>query len=109
MPMVPLQYVLRSLLMTATINHEEQSDFHTKAHQIYENELKEQLLVSHLGKVVAIHPDSGDHEVADTHRAAGMALAKRHARDGRIVVLRIGPPTDADILMASRMLASQKS
>jgi hypothetical protein len=95
--------------MTETITDKVQLDFHTRAHEIYENELKERLLVSDLGKAVAIHPDSGDFEVADTHRNAGMALAKRHARDGRIVVLRIGPPTDADILMASRMLATQKS
>jgi hypothetical protein len=95
--------------MTATINDEEQSDFYQKAMEIYESELKERLLLSSLGRAVAIHADSGDFEVADTHRVAGMALAKRHPRDGRIVVLRIGPPTDNDIRMGSRMLAARKS
>jgi hypothetical protein len=95
--------------MTAAGVEEELDDWQKKAFDFYETDLKDRLVASHMGKVLAIHSESGDYEIADTHADAGMMLAKRHVRDGRIVVFRIGPPTDTDIRMAGRMLAGRKS
>ena len=95
--------------MTATRTEDELEGWQKDAFDLYDAELRDHLQTTHLGKVVAIHPESGDYEVADTHRDAGMILSKRHSRDGRIVVFRIGPPTDTDIRMAGRFLAGSKS
>jgi hypothetical protein len=86
---------------------EDLADFEKKAVVLYETELKERLLESHLGKAVAIHPDSGDLAIGETHREAGLALLKRHAQDGRIVTLTIGPPTEKDIQLHSRFVLAE--
>jgi hypothetical protein len=57
---------------------------------------------------VAVHVDTGDYAVAESHSAAARALLARHEPDGRIVTLTIGPPTDADLRLAARMTAGRK-
>ena len=74
------------------------------AQRIYNSRLRETLERDHLGAAVAIHVDSGDFAVGPTHRDAALALLKRHQPDGRIVTLTIGPPTDSDLALISRMI-----
>lgn len=77
--------------------------------QIHEGKLKALLEPEHNGQAVAIHVDSEDYALGDTHSAAARALLERHtAPDGRIVTLTIGPPTEADRRLAYRVLAGQK-
>lgn len=75
---------------------------------LYENRLKALLEPEHNGKAVAIHVDSGDYAVADTHGDAAHTLIQRHEADGRIVTRTIGPPTEADQRLAVRILAGRK-
>lgn len=93
--------------MTATIDNEELTDFEKKALESYETALKDHLLATHLGKAVAIHPDSGDYEIANTRSNAARALT-RHESNGKIVTLRIGPPTGSDNRLVARILAARK-
>lgn len=79
-----------------------------QALRIYEQRLKRQLEAEHMGEAVAIHVDTGDYALGRTHSQALKALLARHARDGRIATLRIGPPTDSDIRLAARISASRK-
>jgi len=78
------------------------------AQQFYDTNLKEALESSFLGMAVAIHVDSGDYEVGETHRDAARKILSRHARDGRVVTLTIGPPTDRDIRLATRLASGAK-
>lgn len=79
-----------------------------QARNIYETRLRTLLERDHLGQAVAIHVDSGDYAVASSHNEAARLLLARHERDGRIVTLTIGPPTDTDLRLAARMAANQK-
>lgn len=72
---------------------------------LYETNLKVALEQQYLGQAVAIHPDTGDYAVGPTHSKAAAVLLARHEPDGRIVTLTIGPPTDADLRLASRATA----
>jgi len=78
------------------------------ARTLYETRLKALLGPDHTGQAVAIHVDTGDHAVAGTHRDAALTLLSRHAPDGRIVTLTIGPPTDADLRLTARLTAGPK-
>ncbi|MCX6365931.1 MAG: hypothetical protein NTX57_04395 [Armatimonadetes bacterium] len=82
-------------------------DERTRAHQIYEEQLRAFLEPKHLGKVIAIHPGTGEYVIGETRKAAGMALWERF-KDGSIVVFRIGPPTDDDIRMFYRLEAEKQ-
>jgi hypothetical protein len=75
---------------------------------LYENKLKAILEPEHNGRAVAIHVDSEDYAVADTHSNAARSLLQRHKPDGRIVTLTIGPPTETDRRLTYRILAGQK-
>ena len=75
---------------------------------LYESHLKPLLEPEHTGEAVAVHVDTGDYEVAPTHREAARTLLTRHPPDGRVVTLTIGPATDADLRFASRMMAGRK-
>jgi hypothetical protein len=75
---------------------------------IYEERLKPLLESEHSGKAVAVHVDTGDYAIADNHSDAARALLARHAPDGRIVTLTIGPPTDTDLRLAARITAGRK-
>ena len=72
---------------------------------IYEERLRVSLEQDHLGEAVAIHVDTGDYAIGRTHGDAARALLTRHERDGRIVTLTIGPPTDADLRLGMRAAA----
>jgi len=75
-----------------------------KARAFYESRLKAILEPEQNGRAVAIHVDSGDYVVADTHTAAGKAMDDLHP-DGLFVTMTIGPPTAADMSVAQRVLA----
>ena len=75
---------------------------------IYEDKLKSILEPNHNGEAVAIHVDTGDYALGNSHHAAAQALMVRHAADGRIVTLTIGLPTDTDSRLATRVAAGRK-
>ena len=89
-----------------TTNYGALSPLAEQGRTIYENRLKPMLEPEHTGEAVAIHVDTQDYAVAATHREAARALLLRHAPDGRIVTLTIGPPTDEDVRLVSRVVAS---
>jgi hypothetical protein len=60
------------------------------AEVIYEERLKALLEPEHLGKMVAIHPDSGDHAVGRNSPEAQQALRRRQP-SGLVVIMSIGP------------------
>lgn len=84
------------------------SELAQRARSIYDVQLKARLEPENNGKAVAVHVDSGDYIVADTHTAAGKAMDERHP-EGLFVTLTIGPPTKSDFTVAQRILAGQKS
>ncbi len=87
--------------------HKEQlSDVARRSLALYEKHLKETLEREHLGKVVAIHPDSGDYVVADESPEAMQALRARQP-EGLVFIQRIGPPTAGDRRKAARIAAAQ--
>jgi predicted DNA-binding antitoxin AbrB/MazE fold protein len=65
----------------------------------YEENLKQSLEPAHNGQVVAIHPESGDYEVAASSPRAWKALRKRQP-DGQVIVLDIGVVSDHNPLAA---------
>ena len=75
---------------------------------IYESRLKALLELEHSGEAVAIHVDTEDYVLGKSHSEAAHALLARHQPDGRIVTLTIGPPTDQDLRLATRITAGQK-
>ena len=70
--------------------------------------MKEILEPDHNGAAVAIHVDTGDYSIGKSHSAATRELLARHDRDGRIVTLSIGPPSDSDMRLIARMNAGSK-
>jgi hypothetical protein len=87
--------------------HAHISTLSEKAREIYEQKLRNKLESNHTGEAVAIHVDSGDYAVGKTHSEAAHKLLAGHKPDGRIVTFTIGPPTDADMRLAHRMLSDQ--
>ena len=79
-----------------------------QARELYDRKLRALLEPEHAGESLAVHVDSGDYAVGSTRRAAADALMKRREADGRIVTMTIGPPTDADLRFASRIIAARK-
>jgi len=75
---------------------------------IYEGKLKTILEPTHDGEAVAIHVDTGDYAVGNSHSIAAHTLLSRHEQDGRIVTLTIGAPTDADLRLITRVAAGRK-
>lgn len=62
-----------------------------RAKRIYDEQLRAALEAEHLGRFVAIEPDSGDYFLADTLDAAVQAARTRHpARLSHVV--RVGHP-----------------
>src|SRR5687768_4771709 len=84
------------------------SELADRAQSIYETRLKADLEAQHIGDAVAIHVDTGDYATGKTHSKAARLLLTRHPKDGRIVTLRIGPPNESDLQIASRIAADQK-
>ena len=69
-----------------------------RAESIYENRLKPLLEPAHNNEFVAIHVESGDYAVASNFRAAKRIMLGRHAVDGKLVVMKIGPEPESDSL-----------
>jgi hypothetical protein len=87
--------------------HEQQLDDVTRhGLAIYEERLKETLEREYMGKVVAIHPDTGDYVVADESPEAMRAMRVRQP-EGLMYIRRIGPPTPGDRRKAARFAATQ--
>ena len=63
----------------------------------------------HIGEAIALHVDTEDFALGETHTEARRKLGQRYVPDGRIVSLTIGPPTEADVDMAQRFLRNQKA
>jgi len=61
-----------------------------EALRIYREVLSSQLEPEHLGRMVAIHPDTGDYAVGADSPAARFALRERRPK-GMIVTMSIGP------------------
>ena len=78
-----------------------------EALSIYEKTLRKELEASHLGRAVAIHVDSGDYALGDSHSAVARLLMTRHKQDGRIVTFTIGPPTDSDKRLSERIVGAR--
>ena len=71
---------------------------------IYENRLKALLEPARNNQFVAIHVDSGDYEVARTSGSAMRAIRKKHPREGRLFIRKIG--TEPEYQLASRICGS---
>lgn len=76
---------------------------------LYETRLKAALEPGENGKAVAIHVPTGDYAVGPTHRDAARLLSESHPRDGQVVTLTIGPPTEQEIAMANRYQTGGKT
>src|SRR5438477_3874662 len=68
----------------------ELNDVSARALGIYEERLQALLETDHIGRVVAIHPESGDFAVGGNSPGARRALRERR-QEGMIVTMRIGP------------------
>ena len=93
--------------MQSTAQHPHIPTLSEQARAIYEQKLQAKLESNHLGEAVATHVDTGDYAVAQTHSQAARKLLAKHKPDGRIVTFTIGPPTDADLRLAHRLLVGQ--
>ena len=76
--------------------------------QFYAERLRPVLEPEHNGDAVAIHRETGDYALGESHTLARRRLKERHG-DGLIATLTVGPPTFADIGLAYRALAGGKS
>lgn len=86
-------------------NRSQLSSLTRAALEIYERELRDKLEPEQNGKGIAIHPESGDYLVARSPTEAGLVMRTRHK--GGTVTMRIGPPTDADLILAERIRATK--
>jgi hypothetical protein len=83
--------------------------FAEQALAIYNSQLRALLEPVHIGEAVAIHVDSGDYAVGRTHSLAAKSLRVTHEPDGRVVTLTIGPPTESDHRLLSRLVPGTKA
>jgi hypothetical protein len=89
-------------------SEEEMTELGRRGLEYYERVLRAELEREHMGQAVAIHVPTGDYALGRTHWHARRALLERHPPDGQAVVLRIGPPTEADMALAERIVATRK-
>ena len=82
----------------------ELSELSRRGLAFYEEKLRAVLEPEHNGKVVAIHVDSGDYEVAGNSPEALRAMHARHP-DSPVVIRAVGPEFRHGLV--ARMLASQ--
>ena len=80
-----------------------------EAQAIYQSRLRSKLEPKHSGQAVAIHVDTADYALGRSHMDALRNLRARHPRDGRVVILTIGPPTDADRQLLARSSSGFKA
>jgi hypothetical protein len=60
-----------------------------EAQALYEREIKAKVEPEHIGKIIAIDVESGDHELGDTVLTATKPLRSRRP-NGRFFALRVG-------------------
>ena len=95
-------------MMPTQIQEDHLSPLAEQGRTIYQEKLKAALEPLHDGEAVAIHVDSGDYVIGNSHSAAAHLLMKRHEVDGRVVTLTIGSPTDGDLRLATRVAPGRK-
>lgn len=89
---------------TQTPPQDEIEQWSAKAHGIYDDTLKAILEPQFNGQIVAIHPDSGDYEVAENSPRARRNLRARRPQ-GFILTTNIGPARMDSLTL--RMIAGQ--
>ena len=73
---------------------------------IYDERLKSVLEPAHNGQSVAIHLDTGDYVVDRNWSRAIRKLREKH-KDGFVYSLFIGPPTNAEFMLGSKLSAGK--
>jgi hypothetical protein len=90
-------------------NEQASDELFQRGTAIYER-LKPELEPAYNNQFVAIHVDTEDYAIGRTSGAATRAIRQRHRRDGRLVVIKIGPEPETGLvarILASEMLARQ--
>ncbi len=85
-------------------SEEEMDRLSVRGWAIYQEKVKPAFEPHENGKIVAIHLDSGDYEVAKTSSLASKAIRNRHP-DGLLMVTDIGPAKIDGLTL--RMMGSQ--
>ena len=98
---------MATILSTPSARPAFDDDVAERGNALYTEQLKGKLEQGHVGQYVAIHVESGDYEVAGWSGDATRALRKRHA-NGLLFVRVIGPPTERERRMASRLMAAEQ-
>lgn len=70
----------------------ERSEFGTRAHAIYDAELRHQLAPHEHGRYLALEVETGDYAIADSFGGANAKLRERHPLPIKFFVFRIGYP-----------------
>ena len=68
------------------------SEFGTRAHAIYDAELRHKLEPHEHGRYLALEVETGDYEIADSFRGANEKLRERHPLPTLFYTFRIGYP-----------------
>ena len=87
-----------------SLSNELADELGEKGMAIYEHHLKAVLEPAYNRQFVAIHLDSGDYEVAGTSGNAMRAIRKKHPRDGRLFIRKIGD--EPEYQLSARILGS---
>ena len=75
------------------IGKHERSDLATRAHAIYDAQLRHQLEPHENGRYLALEVETGDYEIADRFRDASKKLRERHPLPALFFTFRVGYPT----------------
>ena len=89
---------------TTLFSQEELEQLSKRGWAIYDEKLKSILEPEFNGKIVAIHLDTGDYEVANNSPTASRAIRARHP-EGLMMVTDIGPARMDGLTL--RMMSSQ--
>ncbi len=71
---------------------QQRSEFGTRAHAIYDAELRHKLEPHEHGRYLALEVETGDYEIADRFRDANAKLRERHPLPTLFYTFRIGYP-----------------
>lgn len=74
------------------IGKHERSDLATRAHAIYDAELRDKLEPHEYGRYLALEVETGDYEISDRFRDANRKLRERHPLPTLFFTFRIGYP-----------------
>ena len=75
----------------ATGKHE-RSELATRAHAVYDTELRQKVEPREHGRYLALEVETGDYEIADRFRDANKKLRERHPLPTLFFTFRIGYP-----------------